>query len=171
MEFYHSAKGTTWKNHKYIAIKNGRYIYPSKSQGASARKKINQLSSRSSNIVKDSVKNNLRDTRDVKDSAISIALDIGKIGGSISNTPIEKYTSSMRKAIDDLKSYAEKAAMDIAINEATEKAAKAGEKAINQILGTNFKLTGVIDMEGRGLKKDTKVTLGPIKYSEPKKRR
>lgn len=24
----HSAKGQTWKNHKYIAIKNGRYIYP-----------------------------------------------------------------------------------------------------------------------------------------------
>lgn len=24
----HSAKGTTWSNHKYVAIKNGRYIYP-----------------------------------------------------------------------------------------------------------------------------------------------
>lgn len=24
----HSAKGTTWGKHKYIAIKNGRYIYP-----------------------------------------------------------------------------------------------------------------------------------------------
>lgn len=24
----HSAKGQTWKNHKYIGIKNGRYIYP-----------------------------------------------------------------------------------------------------------------------------------------------
>lgn len=24
----HSAKGTTWSDHKYIAIKNGRYIYP-----------------------------------------------------------------------------------------------------------------------------------------------
>lgn len=27
-ELYHSAKGQTWKKHKYIAIKNGRYIYP-----------------------------------------------------------------------------------------------------------------------------------------------
>ena len=29
MNYYisHSAKGTTWKNHKYIAIKNGKYIY------------------------------------------------------------------------------------------------------------------------------------------------
>lgn len=27
-EIYHSAKGSTWKKHKYIAIKNGRYIYP-----------------------------------------------------------------------------------------------------------------------------------------------
>lgn len=25
----HSAKGTTWDDHKYIAIRNGRYIYPS----------------------------------------------------------------------------------------------------------------------------------------------
>ena len=24
----HSARGQTWKNHKYIAIRNGRYIYP-----------------------------------------------------------------------------------------------------------------------------------------------
>lgn len=127
---------------------------------------MNQLSSRSSNIVKDSVKNNLRDTRDVKDSAISIALDIGKIGGSIFNTPIEKYTSSMQKAIDDLKSYAEKAAMDIAINEASEKAAKVGENAINRILGTNFKLTEIIDMEGRGLKKKTRVDLGEEKHSK-----
>ena len=27
---YHSAKGTHWGKHKYIAIKNGRYIYPTK---------------------------------------------------------------------------------------------------------------------------------------------
>jgi hypothetical protein len=27
-ELKHSAKGTTWGKHKYIAIKNGRYIYP-----------------------------------------------------------------------------------------------------------------------------------------------
>lgn len=27
MWLIHSAKGTTWKDHKYIAIKNGKYIY------------------------------------------------------------------------------------------------------------------------------------------------
>ncbi len=27
-EIRHSAKGTTWGKHKYIAIRNGRYIYP-----------------------------------------------------------------------------------------------------------------------------------------------
>lgn len=26
----HSAKGTTWKKHKYIGKKNGKYVYPSK---------------------------------------------------------------------------------------------------------------------------------------------
>lgn len=29
----HSAKGTTWGKHKYIAIRNGRYIYPEDVQG------------------------------------------------------------------------------------------------------------------------------------------
>lgn len=28
----HSAKGSTWKHHKYIKIVNGRYIYPSKAE-------------------------------------------------------------------------------------------------------------------------------------------
>ncbi len=32
----HSAKGTTWKKHKYIAIKDGRYIYPKKAKGSKA---------------------------------------------------------------------------------------------------------------------------------------
>lgn len=27
-DLIHSAKGTTWKKHKYIRIENGRYIYP-----------------------------------------------------------------------------------------------------------------------------------------------
>lgn len=36
----HSAAGSTWqkKDHKYIAIKNGRYIYPSDLQGSSAKR-------------------------------------------------------------------------------------------------------------------------------------
>ncbi|MBP5594393.1 MAG: hypothetical protein J6Y02_03350 [Pseudobutyrivibrio sp.] len=32
---YHSAKGTHWGKHKYIAIKNGRYIYPDTATGDS----------------------------------------------------------------------------------------------------------------------------------------
>ena len=31
----HSAKGSSWKKHKYIAIKNGRYIYPDTKTGDS----------------------------------------------------------------------------------------------------------------------------------------
>lgn len=36
MDWYieHSAKGTTWKKHKYIGIKNGRYVYPKKGKKA-----------------------------------------------------------------------------------------------------------------------------------------
>lgn len=32
MNIKHSAKGSIWKEHKYIAIKNGRYIYPEERQ-------------------------------------------------------------------------------------------------------------------------------------------
>lgn len=166
MEFYHSAKGSTWKNHKYIAIKNGRYIYPSKQKGASARKKMNQLSSRSPDIVKESAKNSLRDTRTIDNNVANVGLGIGKIGGLVSDTPIEKYLSSVQGEINDLKRYAENSANKIALDKTTEKAMKVGENAINQILGTNFKLTGIIDMEGRGLKTKTTVNLGPIKYSK-----
>ena len=33
----HSAKGQTWKQHKYIAIRNGRYIYPKDNKHVSGR--------------------------------------------------------------------------------------------------------------------------------------
>ena len=33
----HSAKGTKWSNHKYIAIENGRYIYPDDVAGGNSR--------------------------------------------------------------------------------------------------------------------------------------
>lgn len=144
MEFYHSAKGTTWKNHKYIAIKNGRYIYPNKRQGFSARKKTNQ--STASNIP------------------IRVFSDVNKINETVFNSPIDKYADSLKGALDDLKKYAEEASRTIT-NAALDKATKAGERAIKRILGTDFKLTGIIDMNGRGLRTDTKVKLGPIKYS------
>lgn len=38
LELLHSAKGTTWSNHKYIAIKNGRYIYPDSGGGGNSKK-------------------------------------------------------------------------------------------------------------------------------------
>ena len=39
-QFYHSAKGSVWSNHKYIAIQNGRYIYPEDVKDTKAAKKI-----------------------------------------------------------------------------------------------------------------------------------
>lgn len=36
----HSYKGTTWDKHKYIAIKNGRYIYPEDQRKQLKNKKI-----------------------------------------------------------------------------------------------------------------------------------
>lgn len=42
MWLIHSAKGTTWANHKYIKIVNGRYIYPAKSKALELKSKINR---------------------------------------------------------------------------------------------------------------------------------
>lgn len=45
----HSAKGTTWKKHKYIAKKNGRYVYPGSSalrSGVSATQRATQTRKR-----------------------------------------------------------------------------------------------------------------------------
>lgn len=60
-ELMHSAKGTTWKNHKYLKKVNGRYIYPKKVNRSSASGNkvvgdVNNLSDdfgRSFNAVKD----------------------------------------------------------------------------------------------------------------------
>lgn len=41
----HSTKGSTWGNHKYIAIKNGRYIYPEDLKKKAANK-LQQLKGR-----------------------------------------------------------------------------------------------------------------------------
>ena len=37
-ELTHSAKGTKWKSHKYIEIKNGRYVYAKNNHGGSSGK-------------------------------------------------------------------------------------------------------------------------------------
>lgn len=47
-ELMHSAKGTTWADHKYIAIKNGRYIYPEE-----AKRGLNKLRQNHRNLGND----------------------------------------------------------------------------------------------------------------------
>lgn len=54
MWLIHSAKGTTWKDHKYIAIKNGRYIYPNDNN----KKGTTSANSNSIAIPKDHISKN-----------------------------------------------------------------------------------------------------------------
>jgi hypothetical protein len=52
----HSAKGKTWSNHKYVAIKNGRYIYPSTTSSKSSRprgRKVDYLTETVTNTYTD----------------------------------------------------------------------------------------------------------------------
>jgi len=51
----HSAKGTSWSNHKYIAIKNGRYIYPDGLQGTADKIKSNAAINRATGVKSSSL--------------------------------------------------------------------------------------------------------------------
>ena len=62
----HSAKGQSWKNHKYIAIKNGRYIYPEdvaaakvalgRAEASKRQSEQNQQSARANGAIKKTAK-------------------------------------------------------------------------------------------------------------------
>lgn len=127
MEFYHSAKGTTWKNHKYIAIKNGRYIYSKKS---------------SSTVSK-------------------TAKAVGKVG-TLKKEVVNPYTTSIKEKMDKGFQILNETAAKGRLNAASEQTRKIGEAFIKDFLKSNadFKSTGILEMEVRGLKKQTKVTLG-----------
>lgn len=63
-EIWHSAKGSHWGKHKYIAIKNGRYIYPSDINSRKTHK--NKLTDRSpsgnAKTLKDLEEDEIRET-------------------------------------------------------------------------------------------------------------
>lgn len=170
MILYHSAKGTKWKNHKYIAIKNGRYIYPNKRQGAKAKMRMNKLSSESASIVRNSVNPGLSDSRRFESTVSGIAKGIGKSNASISDFNITEYVSSKKNnvetALEQLKDYSESMTRKIVTEDAAQKAMKAGEIAIKQILNIEFKSTGIIDMEGRGMKTTLGFELGERKIGK-----
>lgn len=147
---YHSAKGTTWKKHKYIAIKNGRYIYPStnKRSAYGPRSKINSLTKKSPNIVKDSLQISKKDSGVISDISVALAMK---------NDDIQKNINRFSSFANDL--------MTKEVNRRNlEKTYEVGLKAINSVLKTNYKSTGIIDLEGRGVK----VEIGNI-YLDTKK--
>lgn len=133
MEFYHSAKGSTWKNHKYIAIKNGRYIYP-KREGARSRTKISSLVSNSSNIVKGATKVNLKSDGKLKSSSSNAAVSISEQAAN-NYKPIEKDDKNL------VQYYLDRAERTKATQDAAQKTMEAGEKAIKKIFGSPFDLT------------------------------
>lgn len=50
-ELEHSEKGSSWKNHKYIAIKNGHYIYDTPSGSNKESKETSQAIKNVSNLT------------------------------------------------------------------------------------------------------------------------
>lgn len=143
MELYHSAKGTTWKNHKYIAIKNGRYIYPStsaaakaKRQGGQARAKRDKLVKNSANMVKGSVNVNLRDDKRFGGSSKNSVISITNPGLKTSNEYME--SNRLNEGKTELVKIVDNIERKIATKEAAQKTMESGTKAIQRIIGSNF---------------------------------
>lgn len=74
MVIAHSAKGSTWVNHKYIKILNGRYIYPESGSRTKVLRQVTKTSSKNLESAKTS-----DGTKEVKNVTTSISRKPGKI--------------------------------------------------------------------------------------------
>lgn len=79
-ELMHSAKGTTWKNHKYLKKVDGRYIYP--------KERFN------TNLSKRAARKRIRNTGDV---AEGLGEGASSVSGAANNKEVVKNASEVQK--------------------------------------------------------------------------
>lgn len=92
----HSAKGTTWKNHKYIKKVGSRYVYPAKKAiGVKASQAKQAVTSGASKVASNAKKA----ASSVGKAASKAASSVGDTASSVKNTA----ASAISKAIDKLK--------------------------------------------------------------------
>lgn len=92
----HSAKGTIWKNHKYIKKVGSRYVYPTKKAiGVKASQAKQVVTSGASKVASNAKKA----ASSVSKAASKAASSVGDTASSVKNTA----ASAISKAIDKLK--------------------------------------------------------------------
>lgn len=114
----HSAKGTTWKKHKYISKKNGRYVYPKaasstkqKRKGINERRKERDYDDERIKLTNESFRRRLQEGKKGRQNKYGIYDERAQLAKNISTLPRqtasaladiakEKYNKA-KDAIDD----------------------------------------------------------------------
>lgn len=137
MQLVHSAKGTTWKNHKYIAIKNGRYIYP-KPEGSSKRssKTMRDITTKAPEVVRSTIR-----------GEPVLGIEINRVKEQIT----QRY-GSLKNGIDKFENFADDLIRKAAAKRNANELAQTGQMYINNLLKKDFKSSTLIDLEGRGVR-------------------
>lgn len=98
-EVYHSRKGTKWKNHKYIAIKNGRYIYPSRGKSQTRKVVSNPINDAYEEYEEDKEERNENAKNNVRYYLSNVQKWIKSTDfGKFMNTPIKDTFKLTKKA-------------------------------------------------------------------------
>lgn len=127
---YHAEKGSTWSNHKYIRIENGRYIYPEDLEGNKGTSNKTSGNAKA-NIQADqeSIKKNILSKNETLDT--DAKKELNKANASI--------REGLKKVVDSLKKYAETsakhnlAAYESVTNIRNRQVNEASEEAYNNV--------------------------------------
>lgn len=146
----HAAKGSTWKNHKYIRIENGRYIYPGDEKSSSNATSTALKSLQNSPAAKKAeaeARNEGRKTeqmiKDVREAATDRADKWNDRARAIENgTNTKKQDKELNKAVDKHENLTEElakrgvTASDYTKKEFDEAAARSKEHEAKQVENT-----------------------------------
>lgn len=102
----HSAKGTTWKDHKYIKKVNDRYIYAKDSLGITSRqnmKKHQKAANQDDKILEDLQNNGIHSVEDAADAVGALAgkgyhtVASKKYEHDYQKTPLGQFEEAVRR--------------------------------------------------------------------------
>lgn len=105
LELIHSAKGSTWGNHKYIRIENGRYIYQGdQSKVTPNNSDLSKIDTSNINIDKNNMVDIANDKLDEKGTNQIAKLLVGGLYGDAANAKklLGKNYESIRAAADKM---------------------------------------------------------------------
>lgn len=95
----HSAKGTTWKDHKYIKKEGDRYIYAPKGGSGRRREGVGELSK--ANKENDEKIKSEEETNQERIKLIEELMEKDKIGVNEANEMVNDFLNSMKESTDN----------------------------------------------------------------------